>query len=129
MKGSIIGGLAALLSLFPGVKESKLEDMSKPYLGEYECKKAQFGTTDYLKRFNYVRLELKDEENFTLYYQEKGEKKKEVKGQYAYDEERKTLTLKGEEGAIFRECTLEEGIFTLSFPIGGKILILQFEQK
>ena len=129
MKGFIVGGLAALMALFPNLKESKLDDMSKPYLGGYECKRAQLGSTDYLKRFSYVRLELKDEENFTLYYQEKGERKREVSGKYAYDKERKTLTLKGEEGEISRQCTLNEGIFTLSFPLAGKILVLEFEQK
>ena len=129
MKSFIVGGLAALMALFPSFKDSKLDDISKPYLGEYECKKAQLGSVDYLKRFNYVRIELKDEENFTLYYQEKGEKKKEVSGKYAYDRERKTLTLKGEEGGILRECTLSEGLFTVSFPIAGKILVLEFEQK
>lgn len=129
MKSFIIGGLAALLSLFPNLKESALDDMSKPYLGEYECKRAQLGSMDCLKRFNYVRLELKDEENFTLYYQEKGEQKRQVNGRYAYDKERKTLILKGEEGEIFRECTLEEGVFIVSIPIAGKILLLEFEQK
>lgn len=129
MKSFIIGGLAALMSLFPNVNKSQLGDMSKPYLGEYECKKAQLGSVDCLKRFNYVRLELKDEENFTLYYQEKGEKKKQVKGKYTYDKEKKTLTLKGEAEAICRECSLEEGVFTISFPVGGSILLLQFEQK
>ena len=129
MKSFIVGGLAALMALFPNVRESKLDDMSKPYLGEYECKRAQLGSVDYLKRFEYVRLELKDEENFTLYYKEKGEKKREVKGKYAYDREKKTLTLKGEGEAIFRECTLDKGIFTLNFPIAGKILIVEFEQK
>ena len=117
------------MALFPNVKESKLDDISKSYLGEYECKRAQFGNVDYLKRFDYVRLELQDEENFTLYYQERGEKKREVKGKYTYDKESKTLTLKGEKGDICRECSLEEGVFTLSFPIAGKILILQFEQR
>ena len=129
MKSFIVGGLAALMALFPNVKESKLDDISKPYLGEYECKRAQLGNVDYLKRFEYVRLELKDEENFTLYYKEKGERKREVQGKYAYDKEKKTLTLQGEAGGIFRECTLEKGLFTLHFPIAGKILVLEFEQK
>ena len=129
MKSFIVGGLAALLSLFPNLKQSSLDDMSKPYLGQYECKRAQLGSVDCLKRFHYVRLELKDEENFTLYYQEKGEKKRQVSGQYAYDKDKKTLTLKGEKAEIFRECTMEEGVFTLTFPIAGKILVLEFQQK
>ena len=129
MKSFIIGGLAALMALFPSVKDSKLDDISKPYLGEYECKRAQLGSVDYLKRFQYLRLVLKDEENFTLYYQEKGEQKREVSGKYTYDREKKTLTLKGGEGCIFRECTLDKGLFTLNFPIAGKILVLEFEHK
>ena len=119
----------SLMTLFPSVKESTLSDVAKPYLGEYECKSAQLGSKDYMKKFSYIRLELKDTENFTLYYKEKGEKKKQVSGKYVYDKEKGTLQLTEKSGLLKREFPLVDGLLTVSLPIGEKFLVLQFEQK
>lgn len=129
MKSFILGCLLSLSTFLSGVKESTLDDIAKPYLGEYECKKAQIGSLDCLKRFSYIRLELKDEENFTLHYKEKGEKKKQFNGKYAYDKEKGTLTLIEEKGRFEREFPLSDGRLTVSLPVGEKMLVLQFEQK
>ena len=117
------------MTMLSNVKNSTLDDIAKPYLGEYECISAQLGSRDCLKRFSYVRLELKDEENFTLYYQEKGEKKKQVDGKYAYDSEKGILSLTEKSGLLKREFPLNDGVLTVSLPIGDKVLVLQFEQK
>ena len=128
MKSFILTGLLSLTACFSSLREGSLCDISKPYLGEYECKRAQLGSFDCLKLFSFIRLELKDEENFTLCYQEKGEKKKERSGKYTYDRERGILTLKDESG-FCREFPLSDGKLTVSLPIGEKQLVLQFEQK
>ena len=129
MKSFIVSGLASLMMLFPNIKEQKLDDVAKPYLGEYECQRAQLGSMDCLKRFSYIRLELKDEDNFTLYYQEKGERKKQVNGKYSYNKEKKSLTLEEKSGLFKREFPLSDGILTVSFPIGERTLVLEFVQK
>jgi len=128
MKSFILTVLMSLTACFANVKDSSLCDISKPYLGEYECKRAQLGSFDCLRQFSFIRLELKDEENFTLYYQEKGEKKKEQSGKYRYDKERGVILLTDEKGYC-REFPLSDGKLTVSIPVGGKQLILQFEQK
>ena len=129
MKIFILSLLLSWTTFFSGIKESKLSDISKPYLGEYECKSAQFGSLDCLKQFSYVRLELKGNGTFFLHYQEKGGKKKECKGSYVYDKEKNEIEFTDESGTFRRSFPLSNGILTISLPIGEKILVLQFEQK
>ncbi len=128
LKSSVLVGLCSLLLLFPTPK-GELADIAKPYLGMYECTQAKLGSKDCLEKFTYLRLELKDEENFILSYQEKGGKQKQIKGRYAYDKQRGTLTLQDNKGSFQREFPLQRGTLTVSLPVGNTILVLQFEQK
>ena len=59
LKSSLLAGFCTLMLLFSGWREGKLTDVTKPYLGEYECKQATLGEKDCLKKFDYIRLELK----------------------------------------------------------------------
>ena len=129
MKSFILAGVLSLMSLFPNMQESTLKDIAKPYLGEYECKSALLGEKDCMEKFSYIRLELKDAENFILYYKEKEGKKKECAGKYAYNKEKGVLTLTDKNGVFKRGFPLSEGIITISLPIGERNLVLQFEQK
>ncbi len=128
LKSSILAGLSALLLLFPSAKSS-LPDIAKPYLGVYECTQATLGGKDLLDKFSTVLLELNDDENFTLVYEEKGVKRKQIKGKYDYDEKRGVLTLSEKSGIFKREFPLNGGRLTITFPVGGKTAVLQFEQK
>ena len=127
LKSSILAGLATLLLLFPNFKKGNLCDVTKPYLGEYECKQAQFGQIDCLKLFSYIRLELKKEGKFTLSYKELGGKKKEIDGEYDYDSKKETLTFVYE--GIKREFPLKKGKLSVFLPVNEKNLLLSFEQK
>ena len=129
MRSFILSGLLSLMMLFPNLRESTLKDIAKPYLGEYECKSAQLGKKDLLENFSYIRIELKDSENFTLYYKEKEGKGKEVEGKYVYDKEKELLMLADKSGVYKRGFPLNEGILTISLPMGEKNLVLKFEQK
>ena len=129
MKFFILSLLLSWTTFFSGVKDSKLSDISKPYLGEYECKSAQIGSLDCLKQFSYIRLELEGDGAFCLHYQEKGGKKKEYKGNYVYDKDKNTIEFVDESGAFRRTFPLNDGTLTVFLPIGEKMLILQFEQK
>ena len=129
MKSFILAGILSFMALFPNVKDSTLKDIVKPYLGQYECKSAQLGDKDCLEKFSYIRLELKDDENFILYYKEKEGRKKELEGKYAYDKEKGVVKLCDKNGVFKREFPLDKGILTISLPLGDKILILQLEQK
>ena len=129
MKAFILTILLSIVTLFPASKDNTLKDIAKPYLGTYECRSAQIGSKDCLEKFSYICLELQDEENFVLLYQEKGDGKKEVKGKYTYDKEKGVLKLTDKGGIIQREFPLRDGVLTISFPIGEKNMVLQFEQK
>ena len=127
MKSLILGGLISLMAFFPTVKDSTLDDIVKPYLGEYECRSAQLGTMDYLEKFSYIRLELKENGTFLLHFKEKKGSKKKREGKYFYDKEKGVVKLVGK--GIEREISLNDGLLTISMPIGKKNLVLQFEQK
>ena len=73
-KYSFCAGLAALLLILPACGNGALKDITKPYLGEYECKSATLGERDYTQEFSFIRLELKKDNEFTLYYSAKNGK-------------------------------------------------------
>ncbi len=128
LKSSILAGVAALLFLFPNIKESTLDEIAKPYLGIYECTEARVGSKNVLEEFSDLRLELLKDGNFTLFYKPKKGKRKQAQGKYSYDEERGVLVLE-EEGGLQREFPFTNGQITVSFPVGKKTVVLQFQQR
>lgn len=133
LKSSLFAGLLSLLLLFPSFgafKLGELKEITKPYLGVYECKAATLGDEDVLSRFAYVNIELKKGDVCTLYYREKNGKRKEVKGKYSYDKEAETITLSPDVLDFFkREFPLKDGEILISLPMGGKMLSMRFVQK
>ena len=116
--------------LFSGWREGKLTDVTKPYLGEYECKQATLGEKDCLKKFDYIRLELKVDGKFVLSYRENDGKKQAIKGTYEYDSKNECVQLKmGGGGIIHRNFPLKEGVIYITIPFKMKSIALQFEQK
>ncbi|MBQ7948139.1 MAG: hypothetical protein IJ284_00100 [Clostridia bacterium] len=129
LKSPMLVGLLSLMACFPSLKKDTLKDITKPYLGVYECTEARWNEEDCLNRFSYIHLELKGDGTFILYYCEKdGEKRKET-GRYHYDKEKSALTLMGRTGMIKREFPLKEGVLTVNIAFGGDNLNMQFEQK
>lgn len=125
MKTSILAGVLSLF-LFAAPK-TNLTDISKPYLGTYDCTKAYFGSRDILSEFSILRLELKDEENYCLYYQEKSGQRNCVAGKYSYDIKKGVVTF-SEKGGFVREFPFEKGKLTVAFPVGNRNVVLQFER-
>ncbi len=129
LKSSFLAGVFTLALLFPAWKEGELTDISKPYLGVYECTQAHLGSLDCLERFADIRLELKDEENFLLVYKEKGGVRKKIEGKYRYDKARKVLVATDEKEGIKREFPFDEGKLVVTFPVGRKNFVMYFERK
>ena len=132
LKSSILAGACALLTLFPALSANNgsLKEITKPYLGVYECKNAQLGEQDLLAEFSYLHLELKDGGEFILYCAEKNGNKIKTRGKYAYDEKTQMLTMQFIDGKCFkREFPLKKGKLVVSLPVGEKNLQLVFEQK
>ena len=130
LRSSLFVGAAALVFSFPALQKGELTDIAKPYLGVYNCTQAKLSNQDLLERFDDISLELKAKGEYVLYFKEKGEKTKKVKGKYRYDKEKETITLRLPNSSfIYRAFPLQKGVLTVSVPYGDKILILQFEQK
>ena len=108
-----------------------LKDISKPYLGTYECEEIFLGGEDRSGDFEYLRIELSDGGKMMLYYREKSGKKGEAEGKYTYDREAKTITLytdfMGRE--LKRSFPLEGGEIDISARYGGKTLVMKFVRK
>lgn len=127
LKTSILAGVCALLTLGGG----SLKSVSKPYLGEYECKNATFGEREYLDEFEFIRLELFSDERFVLSYREKNEREThKAEGRYEYDESNGTLLLKTNgTSSIKRKFSLKNGVLLVTATLGDRLLLLRFEQK
>ena len=130
LKSSLLAGLISLLFLLPSFWKGDLKDIAKPHLGIYECKIARIDKEDYLARFSYIRLELKDGGRYELTYREKQGGEKRKTGKYRYDEKKETLTLYLDDmGVIKKEFPLKKGILSVQISLGEKSMHLQFEQK
>ena len=130
LKVSFCAVLAALLFIFPACGNSSLKDVTKPYLGEYECKSATLGEKDYVEEFSFLRLELKKDDEFTLYYSAKNGQQGEESGTYSYDEKEETITITyGELGVFKRKFPLKNGEIYVTLPIGSQTLSMKFARK
>ncbi len=126
LKTSMLAGLCALLSV-----GGSLKDISKPYLGEYECKSATLGNREYADDFDFIRIELRGDERFVLSYREKDDRSTHTtEGIYEYDETNGTVLLKTrEKGTMKRRFPLKDGVLLVTTMLGEKLLTLRFEQK
>ncbi len=130
LKTSVLAGIASLLFSFSAWKTGTLTDITKPYLGEYECKSATYGKKDMLEDISSVILQLKADETFVLSYKDKHGKTRKETGTYQYDKERNTLHFFWEgKGELKRDFPLEKGCIQGSVKMGNKILSIRFEQK
>ena len=117
------------ISLFCSCKiDQSLVDVTKPYLGEYECIRAEFDKRDCLQSFKFIRLTLQSDGRFTLAYQEKEKgEKMEMGGQYIYDKSQNELVFTLEyPQALQKRCSIENGKITILVPIADKTFIAEF---
>ncbi len=125
-----MASIVSLLFSFSALRVGSINDITKPHLGEYECKSASYGNKDLFKEYSSIVLELREDNTFVLRFQEKKGKKKEEKGTYEYDEENKTLRFKRNgKTEIKRDFLLEKGEISGAVKLGGRVLCVRFEQK
>ena len=130
LKSSVLGSLATLAMLLPNFKNPQLTDITKPYLGFYECEYAQFSGEDFSDEFDYIRLELKEDGNFEISYCKKGGKEQKESGKYQYDKDKESVTFFLSSGNSFkRTFPLKKGIMDITLRFGGKTLNARFKQK
>lgn len=130
LKSSLLAGVVSLLFSFSVLKSGSLTDITKPYLGEYECKNATFGDRDFTDEFSYIKLELKKDETFVLRYKTKQGRTGEETGYYTYNPNEESLCLSaGKNGEIKRRFPIKNGRFEIVLTIGSQLLQLTFEQN
>ncbi len=130
LKSCILAGLCSAVILFGGWKNSTLKDITKPYLGEYECTQATLGDVDYLKEMKYIRLMLQKGDEFILSYCPQDKAEQTLKGSYKYDKDKQIIVLKLSNGMCFeRAFPIKKGEIYITVPIGALNLRLIFEQK
>ena len=109
--------------------DSSLKELTDPYITRYECTRAEWGGQNFLDGYDYVRITLLDRENMELSYKKTGEDAHSYRCAYEYDD--KTGELKAGADApgieFTEEIKIENGKFTISLPLLGRELIMQFE--
>ena len=118
--------------LFPlsALRDGNLKEITKPYLGEYECQSATLGDTDLATYYKSIVLDLKKDGTFFLTITDKMGKKHAQSGKYAYDEQTGMLTFcDSANGGFKRECALDKGECCLTVPVGGKMVRIKFARK
>ena len=130
LKSAVCAGIFSIVLACSCCANSTLKDIAKPHTGEYECKSAVLGEKDLLSSFEYIQLELKNDNTYALRYKTKLGKAGEEKGTYTYDADKQTLSItQGEKGELKREIPIIKGKIFLSIPIGGRQLSVEFEKK
>lgn len=122
--------LFALFCLFPlaacDVNEmSSLEEISKPYTGEYQCEKLLYGAKDYTDLYE-IKLTLEADGSFRLSYRDGHGGEGGYQGQYVYEENIIVFTSKNGAKSVSRGFLYENGIISIELPIGGKLLHAEF---
>jgi hypothetical protein len=133
LRSSILLSLVLFIFAFPWwntLKAQPLTEVAKTYLGTYECKLAQLNNKNLLEDFSYINLELKKENECTIYAKPKQGKEKRVEGEYRYNEDRETITFYSDVYSfIKKEFPMKQGKIHIVLRQGDKTLIMQFEQK
>lgn len=130
MKVLLLTVISSLLFPFSAYKDGSLKEITKPYLGQYECRLATLGSLDCTDRFKSIIIDLGENNAFTLTLTDKTGKKHVETGKYSYDDKKHALTFYGVNNRDFeRTFPLSEGKFVITVPFGAKTARLVFEQK
>ncbi len=105
---------------------TSLKDLSRPYTGEYECRKLLLGGEDLLSRFESVRLTLGLHGDFVLSYRDTEGGEGSFSGKYTLAGD--TLTLRANAGGreLSYEFPYSDGKVIGRLQMGGKLLLLEF---
>ena len=101
-----------------------LPELSKPYVGVYECEELSLGGEEMLGKFEKIQLELEYKGDFTLSFLTLEGMEGEYEGEYEVsvaDEELKlSMTSAGAEKSFY--FRMEKGEILLDYNLGGKLL-------
>ena len=124
----VAAALCLCLCAFTFDPNSSVKTLTKPYITTYECTEARLGKEDLLEKYEYLRITFLDDEELEVSFKRKNGKKHVYTCTYTHDDETGQFEAEiGIFGFKFRQATvIEDGKFTLSMPILGKPLIMNF---
>lgn len=105
---------------------TSLKEISRPYEGVYECETLTIGGREAKDHFELIRLELKRDGTFRLFYQTAEGAEGGYDGTYEANEEGVTFT--GRSGAFRPTFTFpfEEGKIVITYLLGDELLYCVF---
>lgn len=111
-------------------KTGSVKEITKPYLGVYQCEKILVGGEDRTKKFKVLELELKENGDFYMRGKEKIGKRFQQKGSYLLDEESGEFQIKSDGKIPLKkiEGKYEKGKITVTACLGRKMLVLVFSR-
>ncbi len=117
-----------LLCAFTFDKDASVKTLTDPYITTYDCTFARLGNEDLLEKYEYLKITFLDDKELEVSFKRTNGKRHAYKCDYTYDEE--TGKFEAEIGILgfkFRQSArIINGKFTLSMPILGKPLIMNF---
>ena len=111
-----------------GVRSGSLEEISRPYLGVYECKSLQFGGEDKKNSFDYFRVELTSNGELIVSYKPKNGQVNRIPLTYEYHFEEKEVWVRGQWGVlkVDKKFPLKNGTLSVVMSIFGKVAVVEF---
>jgi hypothetical protein len=127
----IVAISCCLLCSCEGATEQSLKELTKPYINQYVCTRAQLGETDLLENYREIRITFLDQETAELRIIPKEGNESITTFPYSIDEKTGELNASfGIFGVSFKESVkLSHGKFTLQTLLFSQPLILTFEVK
>ena len=120
------------LCAFTFDKDSSLKDLTHPYINTYECTAARLGNENLLENYEYFKITFLDEKQVEVSFKRKnGGKRHAYTCNYFYNDRTGEFSAElGIFGYKFRQTTkIANGKFTISMPIFGKPLLMNFAVK
>ncbi len=108
-----------------------LEDFSKPYTGIYECEELTLGGEDKLDAFDYIKLDLGDDGNFTLSYKTQQGNAGSLDGAYRMDPAREEITFRAARGGarMSRTFPVRNGVICIDANVLGRLVYAEFRME
>ncbi len=129
LAAAVLASVCPLPSCQPE-KMSTLADVSKPYLGVYECEKLRLGELNVLKDFEYLRISLGYGGACALSYRTASGREEELFGTYVADMVRPeiTFTYSANQNSVAKTYRLEDGAIYVRENLGGVLLYGEFRR-
>ncbi len=103
-----------------------LPELSRPYMGVYECEILRLGERELSADFEYLRIELYADGNFRLHYRTKGGEEGGFEGEFEADPTRKEITFRLPKEEKSRTYPMREGAIFIDEMFLGKPLHAEF---